>query len=190
MKPSAKRIISILFSIFILIASLIVFSYLVKPAYNDMKDERAEIAARLKLIEEYESSLARVQKLLSEYQNAVKFQEMIGLMLPAKQNLPQAVNQVIGLANVNKLAVDILSVQRLAIRPSPRPELAKGVGTLRINARLVGDYENFRGFIENLETNVNLMDLASLKMEPWTRLKTGEVKFGYTMNIDTYYQTD
>ncbi|MEK7168255.1 MAG: hypothetical protein AAB698_00810 [Patescibacteria group bacterium] len=187
MKASNKRILSILTAILMIIASLFVYSSLIRPAYSEIKNLRAEVAGRLDLINRNKASVEQVQKLLSEYQSISQAKEMTSLVLSSEQNISQAVNQVVGLADLNGLSIELLAVQQLAIKPSNQPNLVKGVGILRFNLRLAGSYENFKSFIGNLETNVNLMDLANLKIESGAKTKAGD-SFSYTMIVDSYYQ--
>lgn len=189
MKASNKRILSILTAILMIIASLFVYSSLIRPVYSEIKNLRSEVAGRLDLINRNKVSIEQVQKLLSEYQSISQAQEMTSSVLLSEQNISQAVNQVAGLAGLNNLSIELLAVQQLAIKPSAQPNLVKGVGTLRFNIRLTGGYENFKKFLQNLETNINLMDLTNLKIESAAKTKVGG-NFSYTMIIDSYYQAE
>lgn len=188
MKASAKRFSSILVAILFFIASLFIYSSLIQPAYSDIKNLRTEVANRLDFISKNETFIQQVKNLLNEYQNVAKIQETTSLILPLNQNIPQGVNQINGLSKINNLTTELLSVQQLAIKPSKQPNLVKGLGSLRFTFRLTGPYENFKPFLQAMETNINLMDLVSLKIEPPE--KAGRDIFSYTLIVDTYYQSD
>jgi len=188
MRASTKRVLSILTAILLIIASLVVYTYLIQPAYSEIINLRAEVASRRELVNEQEVSVKQVQNLLSEYQGIAQVQQVVSLILPTGENLPQSLNQITGLADLNKLSTASLTVQRLAIRPSAKSSLVQGVGVLRFNFQLEGSYENFKSFLQNLETNINLMDLASLKVGPSSKAKLDKNSFDYTMSVDTYYQ--
>ncbi|MEK7162965.1 MAG: hypothetical protein AAB696_01620 [Patescibacteria group bacterium] len=191
MKASSKRILSILLSVLIIIASLFVYSSLIRPAYSEIKNLRSETAGKMDIIDKNKGSIEQVQKLLSEYQSIAQVQEIISFILPLEQNIPRAINQVVGLADLNKLSIESVGVRQLAIKPSAQPNLVKGVGTLRFDLRLAGSYENLKMFIQNMESNMNLMDLVSLKIESGIKVKPGAgggENFSYTMIIDSYYQ--
>lgn len=191
MKVSTKRVFSILIAIFMFIASLFIYSSLIKSIYAEIKNKRTEIVGRLELINKYETSIKQIQKILSEYQNISQFAETISSILPPEQNVSQSVNQISGLAKINNLIINFLSVQQLAITPSSKPDLIRGRGVLRLNFALTGSYENFRKFVQTMETNISLMDLVSLKIEPKTEtgLKSVKDNFSYAMAVDTYYQS-
>ncbi|NCO15499.1 MAG: hypothetical protein GW899_01980, partial [Parcubacteria group bacterium] len=76
----------------------------------------------------------------------------------------------------------------LAIKPSDQPGLVKGLGILRYNFRLTGTYDGLKSFLQAVETNISLMDLVSLKIEPATKSAKGNLS--YTVNMDTYYQAE
>jgi len=187
MKSSSKRILSILTAILIVVASIFIYASFILPAYFEIKDLRSEIAGRFDLINKHKFSVEQVKELLNEYQDIGQLQETISGILPIKQNLPLAADQIIGLANFNGLAIESLSIQQLAIKPSIQSGLVKGIGVLRINSRLAGNYEKFKSFLRAMETNITLIDLKSLKVESKTK---GADSFYYAMVVDTYYQTE
>lgn len=186
MKASSKRFLSIIVAILVFIASLFIYSSLIRSVYSDIKNLRAEVVSRLELINKNQASVKQVNQLLNEYQDISKIQETISSVLPLEQNMPQSVNQISGLAKFNNLAINFLSAQQLAIKPSTQPGLVNGLGVLRLNFGLTGTYENFKTFIQGLDTNITLLDLVTLKTESKATSKNGELS--YTMTVDTYYQ--
>lgn len=189
MKSSTKRILSILTAVLMIVASLFIYSSLIRPVHSEIKDLRTETNSRLDVINKNKTSIAQVQKLLSEYQNIAKAQEVIFSIVPLEENIPLIINQIFGLVDINRLSIESVTIKKLAIKPSVRQKFVKGVGTLRFDLRLAGNYENFKMFIQNMETNANLLDLNDLKIETDAKTKLGGENFLYTMNIDSYYQT-
>lgn len=187
MKPSSKRILSLGLVIIMFLASLFVYSSLIRPVYSEIKTQRAEIASRLETINKQQSSIAEVQKILADYQNVSQLQETISLIVPLDQNTPYGVYQLASLAGLNALETNSLSVQQLAITPSSQPGLVKGIGNLRFNLQLTGSYESFKNFIQALETNLSLMDVSAIKMEP-PATKSAKGNFLYTITVNSYYQ--
>jgi len=186
MRASSKRFTSILLAILMFIASLFIYSSLILPAYSEIINLRAEVVSRTQLVTEEEASIGQVQKLLSEYQDVAAIQDTISLILPVSQNVALGVSQISGLSKINNLIIDSLSMQELAIKPSTQSNLVKGIGTLRFNFHLIGSYENFKAFLQNLETNITLIDLASLKVDSGS--KVGGNIFSYNITADMYYQ--
>lgn len=186
MRASAKRFSSIMVAILFFIASIFIYNSLIQPAYSGIKDLRAEIATRLDLIATNQNSIQQVQNLLTQYQNAADIQQTTSLILPLSQDIALGADQINGLSKINNLSIELLGVQQVAIKPSKQPNLVKGIGTSRFNFRLNGAYENFKAFLQAVETNINLTDLVSLKIEP----ATSRNNFLYTMTVDTYYQSE
>ncbi len=190
MKSSTKRFVSIILSLIMLIASVFVYSALIRPAYSEIENLRAEAGGKAQLLGQQQSSIKQVQSLLSQYQDVLKVEDTISSILPLSPDAASGVNQISGLSKINNLTLDLLSIEETAIKPSSEPDLAKGVGALKFNFHLIGSYENFKAFLQNLETNITLMDLANLKMEAAARAKTGENRFSYTLSVNTYYQAE
>lgn len=191
MKVSTKRIFSILSSMVLFIAALFVFSSLIEPNYQDILQKRSEVSSRLNLLSDYQTSLAHVQELENQYKNIAQFQQTVSSILPTAPDISQAVNQIASLASINRLAVSSVSVELLPLRPPVDPSISKNIGTLRLNVRLAGDYQGLKSFLQNLETNVNLMDLNSLKVETMsTKSGLAVNQFSYTIAVDTYYQSN
>ncbi|MCX6703029.1 MAG: type 4a pilus biogenesis protein PilO [Candidatus Wolfebacteria bacterium] len=190
MKASARRILSMLISMMFITASFLVLTYMIQPAYNNITDTRSQITSKTELRDSYKNSLDQVAKLKKDYQNILQSQQSISSILPEKEDIAQSVNQVVGLAKANSLKAEVLSLDRLAVRPSVQKNFARGIGTTRINFKISGAYENFRPFIEQIETNLNLMDVNNLKLDPVVSAKTGDYNFTYTLVIDNYYQAD
>lgn len=167
------------------IASLFVYNSSIRPAYSEVSALRTEVANRTDIINTNKASVQQVQKLLSEYQNAASIQETTSLVLPLEQNLYQEINQFNGLARISGLSLDNLSVKELAIKPSSQPNLVSGIGTLRFTVHLTGTYAGLKSFLQMAETNINLMNLVNLKIEP---TRSASV-FSFTIDVDTYYQS-
>ncbi len=185
MKSSTYRLLSILGSSLLLIAAVIVYSNLVHPAYNEVQRLRDQRAANLNLLQEQSEAINVVQRLLSEYQSLAQIQENISTILPNKEEVPSVINQLQGLATVNNLNIESLSLQYPPLTTSADP-LIKSLGTLRVTIRLNGDYKNLSPFLGDLETNIRLMDVYSLGIEGGG--VPGKNKLIYNLVLDTYYQ--
>jgi len=190
MRSSTKRFVSIILSLLILIAAVFVYSSFIRPAYSEIENLRGEVAFKTSALAQQQSSSQQIQSLLSQYQDVLKVEDTISSILPMTANVASGVNQLSGLAKVNNLNLDLLSVEETAIKPSDQPDIVKGVGALKFNLHLTGSYENFKTFLQEIETNLNLMDLTNLKMEAATKTKSGENRFSYTLTVNTYYQAE
>ena len=185
MKSSTYRLLSILGSCFLLIAAVIVYSNLVHPAYNEIQKLRDQRAANLNLLQEQGEAINAVNRLLSEYQSLAQIQENISMVLPNKEGVPSVINQLQGLAKINNLNIESLSLQYPPLKAST-DTLIKPLGTLRATIRLNGDYKDLRPFLGDIETNIRLIDVYSLGIEGGGI--PGKNKLIYNLVLDTYYQ--
>lgn len=188
MRASSKRTLSILASLVLLVGAVFIYSSLIKPAYLEIKSLRSQTATRIDIIGENQSYINKIQNLLNEYQNASQLQAAITVLLPDEQNLAQSLNQINGLIGISGLSPDRISVNQLAIRPSLGSSIVKSIGTLRFEVKILGNYQNFKSFLQKLETNIGIFDVVSVKVEPPGR-GTSTGIFNYTAVIDSYYQT-
>ena len=190
MRSSTKRFVSIVMALLMCIAAVFVYSSFIRPAYSDIATLRTLVSEKTTLFEQQKSSVDQLQNLLSQSQDVLKVEDTISSILPLSPDVASGVNQINGLSKINNLALDLLSIEETAIKPSGRPDLARGVGTLKFNFHLSGSYENFKTFLQNMETNITLMDLANLKLESASKTRSGENRFSYTVTVNTYYQAE
>lgn len=183
MKGSTKRAFSILIATLFFIAALGVYAYLIKPAYQDINEKRGELYTKTSQLSDYKNTVTQMQKLLAAYDNLAQAQDSVSLMLPVSPSIPQAIYQISSLASGNGLSFQSASVKELAIAPTVG--LVKGKGTLRFNVKLNGTYESLRSFLGNLETNVRVFNVNSIKIEKFGTLAN---TFNFNLEIDSYYQ--
>ncbi len=171
------------------IAAIFIYGSFISPAYSDINNLRAELSVRSQAVNEQQSAIKQVQNLLKEYQNISSIENTIGAILPLSEDTAASLNQITGLAAVNSLKLESVSISRMANRPSNKQGLVKGVGVLRLSFQLSGSYANFKSFLRAMETNVSLMDLVNLQIESslGSRINGGNILF--SVDADTYYQT-
>lgn len=172
-----------------IIAAMGTFSYLITPVYDEISTKRSEVRSRLSLKDEYQQSLDRIQDLKHKYKDVVESKTNISYILPPSQNTAEVVNQVSNVAAVNRLTIESLSVRREPVRQASNSAVSNGVAILRFSVRVLGSYENFRSYLSNLETNINLMDIRDLKIDSNEGV-SGATGFSFSFILDTYYQTE
>lgn len=189
MRASTKRVLSILLAVTFFIASLVLYSSFISGVYESTQRLRGEIATRTKLVKDQEAAVRQVQKIIAEFQGVARLTDTLNLSLPPQQQLPQALNQIRGIAAANNLTLQSMGVEVLPFRVPPAGAiagLAKGVGTLRVNARILGTHESFRAFLQTLETNVRIFDL--FRMDIAHGGQPNQNLYVYILAVDTYYQ--
>lgn len=184
-KASAQRALSLLISAALIIGSFVAYGLFIKPAYQEANDLRGTMYAKQRLFEQKKRAVDAVESLIKAYQGAGRLQDSIALSLPQSEEISSVFNQLQAIAAANGLEVQVFNVQVLPLKPSPDNSLAQPLGTMRVSLRMAGAYESFKNVIAGLETNIRVMDIANIKIEPAGR---GLNTFSYTVVLETYYQ--
>jgi Tfp pilus assembly protein PilO len=192
-KASTKRALSLLVSMALIIASLAIYAFYVRPAYDDVTTLRGTMKAKQDLFLEKQVAVDKVKALILQYKGAGSLQDAISLSLPQTEEVSSVFNQLQAIASSNGMAVEVFNVQPLPIRAADagsgkntKGSLIRPLGTLRLSLRLTGTYPAFKDFVRGLETNIRAMDVVSMKVEQ-ASAKGGE-SFAYTLVADAYYQ--
>lgn len=186
MKSSAKRAISLLVASLFFISALAVYAVLIKPVYEDALVLRGTLASQKQLFNEQEKAMQKINDLVQRYQGTGKLQDVISLSLPSTENISSVFSQLYAIAQSSGVGIEVFGVQPLAIKPAAKDDLVRDLGTLRLNVRLIGRYQDFKNFLRGLETNIRLMDVVNLKVD---RAGTPiQDVFLYNLVVDAYYQ--
>jgi Tfp pilus assembly protein PilO len=186
-KASTKRSLSLLGSILFLIAALFIYSSWIRSEYRVIRELRGAIAAKADFLANQKAIISQVQNLITQYQGAAQIQETISLALPSEERTASIFQQIQAISKNAGLTIQSFGLNILGFRPAPvKISLAKNLGTIQVNLRLLGAYESIKSFLKAAETNVRIMDLRQLRVEPAG--KSTENIYNYTITLDTYYQ--
>lgn len=186
-KPSNQRLIIIIGSFLLLVGTVYIFLSFVYPSFQEIQTLRAERQARLELKKEQEDAEKKISELTKFYTDELSdTQRLFSSYLPVGPEAPVVLNHLQGIARNNGLDVSSISFQYQPVRPSPADSLIKEVGVLRITMSMVGRYEELKTFISQVETNVRILDVHSLRVDGGAVPRKEE--FDYTLTVDAYYQ--
>ncbi|MEK7481843.1 MAG: hypothetical protein AAB607_00545 [Patescibacteria group bacterium] len=187
MKPSAKRSMSIIFAIIFLIGSLFIYKSLIKPDYQEIVGLMAKKQSLKETLDTYTFLNQEFENLLSQYQDQdlEMTQRQLSLTLPNKPDVSYAAAQIVGIAKLFGMKIGSLDIKQLAIKPSDKTAI-KGLGTLRMDLQMEGDYENFKSFVKAMETNIMVLNPTNYKIE---KQSSGPFLI-YKMTVDTHYQSE
>ena len=185
MKSSTKRMLSILLAILFLIGAVFIYSYLIKPAYNEVLNLRTKKSTLSQTFNTYDSLNKKFKNLFAEYQNLGELNNKLSMTLPSRFDTAYVSGQISGLAEQNELILQTLNIKQLAIKPA-EIKFAKGLGVLKVDAKLSGSYDNFKAFLNGIETNIMISDIADFKIES----QPDAQKLIFTVSINTYYQAE
>lgn len=189
MRANFKRTTSLLASVALLVGAVVIYSSLIKPAHQEITDLRGRLVAQSRQLAEQQAVLTQVQNLLTQYRGAAQIRDAVSLALPLGEEIPSIFNQLQALARANSMALETLDIQSL---PTKGVVTTRGVGSvvkdvavLQISLKIGGGYENLKNFLAGMETNIRLMDVVNLKVEPG---RDGPPT--YALVVNTYYQLE
>lgn len=185
MKPAAKRLFGILGSMALVIGSLVVYSSLLIPKYQEIQTLRGEREALSELLQDQLDAVDAVRRLVRQYSDVTDLQRSLAITLPVEEEVASIVNQFQGIASSNGIVMSSLSMRPLAIEPRAIDDVVRPVGTIRVSMDLIGNYASLKAYLAALETNVRIMDLKSIQVQNGG---TSDGPYDYQVEVDTYYQ--
>jgi len=187
---------SFLIAFFLLMGAIMVYAILITPAYEEIQRKRGAIVSGTAVFEEQKRVISRIRELLDRYTGNSSLQDTVSLSLPDEPFISQILGNVYGLAAVNKLTLTSAESDIMPFAAAQAGQATiKNRGTVKLNAELEGDYDDFKKFLAQIETNVRLMDAKEINVEAASgdtgSAETGNVKpsyYSYSLSLDTYYQ--
>lgn len=186
-KPSTERLIIIIGSFFLLVGTVYAFTSFVYPTFLEIQNLRAERQARIDLKTTQDDAEKAIGELTRQYAGLATTQEAFSLMLPIGPETPTLLNQLQGIAKNNSIRVNSMAFQYQPIKPA-KNTLVQGIGVIRVTMSMNGRYESLKGFIAQMETNLRIIDLNSLRIDGGAvpRRET----FDFNITADAYYQVE
>jgi Tfp pilus assembly protein PilO len=185
MSPAAKRFYSVILSFILIIGAIFVFSSLLLPEYEAIRQLRGERESLTKLLKEEQRVTDSLTRLVSAPSGVSNLQQNLSLTLPTTQAIPEAVNQLEGIAKTRGISVEALGIELLPLEATSTDSAIKPVGGLRVSLSAKGSYESLKLYLAALETNIRIMDVRSLKIEGGGSKQS---TLSYSLKVDTYYQ--
>jgi len=162
---------------------MVMFSSLVLPAYSEVQTLRGEKRALEDVVKEEEQFVGAASRLLQQYESAADLRRNLSLVLPVKEDVPGAVNQLQGIARATGATIEAVNIELLPLQPQKSTSV-EPAGSLKINLRLRGSYGSLKSYVQAVETNVRVFDVDSFIVSEGGT--SGPVKAN--MVIRTYYQ--
>ena len=187
MKSSSKRASSLLISGALMLSALVFFVSLTLPVYQDILELRSEFASQSVLLEKAKNDINTVQQLKVQYENDAGIIESLFTSLPKKESVSSIMAQINAISGTSGAILESVDIGYIPIKP-PILKLAsaRGIGVLRINLSLIGNYSTIKRFIQLLETNIRLMDIQSLNFSQSG--SSDQNIYNFSILVDTYYQ--
>jgi len=192
MRTSAKRLLLILGSFGLLMTTLYLYINLLLPSYNGangVQELRGERESKKAIVENEAKAEAVIGSLIETYKSKglSKISDTFSLILPAKPDIPTLLNQLDGISRIDNMTIDSTAFNFLALKAS-KGTLIKPIGTVQMTLALHGKYQDLRAFVNDLETNIRLIDINSLKIDGGG-VPNKDI-FNYNLEAYAYYQSD
>lgn len=193
MKPSTKRALSILFSIFFLIATIIVYTSLIQPEIGNSSELQSVVASKTNAYQNQKSAVSQVSKLIGQFQNAGALQQTLSLAMPIGPGVTDALNQWYTISQNSQASVQSIDIKVANAFANSNQPLAKGMGTITVNLGVVGTYDSVKQFLTSVESNARVINVTSFDFKP-TSVSQGTSPsnpgqlYSLQMTVNTFYQ--
>lgn len=192
MKQSTKRLLSLVISFTLFVATLIIYFSFISPANTEEQAIKAEMLSRQNFINNQKAAIGQVKNLINAYKGEGQLQEVVSSILPYSGDLAGAFSQINGLAQANRLLVNSFIAGVPVDLPSVGQKISsqiqtKGYGSVDFQIEMTGSYGDFKAFLNNLETNIRIFDVKKIGMQPAG--KANQDLYTYNLTVATYYQT-
>ena len=194
MKGSTKRILSILFSAFFLMATLVVYGSLIQPEIQSAGELQSLVASKSELFNNQKAAVDQVSKLISQFQSASKLQQTVGLAIPIGPNITQALNQWQAIAQANQVNMQSLNIQPGQPLAGSKSALVKPLNSIPTDVNVAGNYGSLKQFLNSIETNARIMnvssfDFKSLAQQPGSS-SGGTPLYSLQLSVVAFYQNN
>lgn len=157
-------------SIFLLFVSIVIFSFLIYPKYQNLSRlKKTELLKKAEL-ENFQNYSQQLKETFEKLQNYKEEISKIELALPENLSIPEFFNFVQKLAALNGL-----SLKNIDATPSSEEGILKEWKT---NLTLSGDYQSFKNFLSSLEKSARLVEIENISFSSPKEKEPFEFKLG------------
>ena len=206
MKPSIKRMLSAVISLVFIIAATVVFLKLIQPEYAVLERNKSTKAAQEEQIDRKKNIDELIAKQSDNYNKNSGYRDVFTAALPARPAIDMALAQIDYLAGQNNISLSSVAVSETTppLSDSARRDpysLEALVGkykTISLNVVAAGQYDNFRKFVENIESGVRIIDIKDMSVQQSalpnsptsSRNQAQAPVYIYNLNLNAYYLTN
>ena len=188
MRASTKRILSIFISGVLFIATLVVYSSLIKPEIERVGKKRALVFSKSEAFQNQTAAVEKVRELVSKLKEAKQLGETIGLIMPQKPDVTGLMGQLQTMTRTSQTDLKSFTIKPLPFESEEKP-LVRRLGVSAVDITVEGSYESVKVFLKSLETNVRLMNIESFAIGPLGGAeKTLQDFYSAKIAFKVYYQ--
>lgn len=200
-----------IFSILLIIISIILFFWIVNPLYSDVSTLRTEVATYNVALNNSKELQATRDQLTENYKNINKLdRERLERFLPNTVNNIRFILEIERIANMHSMPIknvrfqpekvsgDVSSDANKVVTPKQGTTVVTSgnqvaslpYGSFPIEFSTEGDYNTFVLFLKDLEHNLRLIDIKSISFTVPQPDKNGIINpniYTYNLKIETYW---
>jgi hypothetical protein len=193
--------VSIVGSLLLVVVALFLFFDFIQPEFSSVANLKGQIAGENDFLQTETKTVTAVQNVITEYQKQGGNQGNVALAIPAGQDVAGALAQVYGIAQINSVTIQSISVSAPTLQTQTKTasstNTVKPLGSYTLQIGGSGTYEALKNFLFGLETNIRIFDVKGLSIAPATvagsnpgRGAVPQDLFSYNITATTYYQTN
>lgn len=196
MKQSAKRLLSSLLALALIVATFVVFFNFVQPIYLELNETRGRIVSLGELVKVQREISGEIRNLVQRYEESADARLQVDLAMPSSTAMAEALLDINGIAEINQLSpqtfvastqtVETSEASRRQVTEVGAASLVQPVGTIAFQVRLVGSYSDFKTFLGMLESNVRIFDVEGIQIQQAGR--SDQNLYSFEIRIVAYYQ--
>src|SRR6185437_16515139 len=126
-----------------------------------------------------------------QYQSQSGAESNLQLAMPSGPNISQAIAQLYGIATNDGITVQSIGISPPVVQPQSAgaKQIVKPMGSIAFQFTATGSYENFKNFLNDLESNIRIFDVTTLSLQSTgAGTKAATDNYAYGITVDTYYQ--
>ncbi|HVO28539.1 MAG TPA: hypothetical protein VMT81_00970 [Candidatus Paceibacterota bacterium] len=207
MTQSSKRLASIVVALLLVAGALVFLFELIQPEYAGMEAIKGKIESEQELLASEQQAVAQAQQLLTQFQNESQSENSVSLAVPNGEDLAGALAQIYGLAANSNITIQSVGISTPVLQAPSAPaggtaatSIVKPLADIAFTVSATGSYEDLKNFLSGLETNIRILDVAGISINPLSEAApaagakagsggSGDL-FSYSLNIHAYYQTN
>ncbi|MEK7181245.1 MAG: hypothetical protein AAB738_02845 [Patescibacteria group bacterium] len=201
MKQSAKRLISMILSLALMVVAFVVFFNLTQPIYQDIQSEKGVQVAKQSFVDSKKTAIKQVQNLIKSFKEDADLQSAqaaVQISFPNNPDLTGALVQLSGLASLDHLNIQSINI---ADTPASQTQISSSLGEssqgqnifskpfsrITFTLGIIGSYDDFKNFLKKIETNTRIFDVTGIGVSPLAKI--GSAVYTYSLQVVAYYQT-
>jgi len=177
-----------LFPILLIVAAIGLFVAVTNPQYQVVKDTQIKVDSLNDAMAKSSSILAKRAELQKQYNNFGKGDIVsIDKLLPDNVDNVQLVLDMNGIARSHGMVLRNIKIQDPSTSSTAKGTQKLGpnnnpVGSINLSFDITGNYQNFTGFLKDLEQSLRIVDVVGISFK-----SSDKGVYDYVVNIKTYW---